>query len=100
MTVRHMRRASCVLVLLAAASLAAAQARAAGDPGVAALQVALHARGLYGGAHPGASRARPPPPFAARCPLAGPRTDLEPVRPARHGVPSRPRPRGVVRHAR
>src|SRR5438034_5724288 len=49
MTVTHMRRASCVLVLLAAASMAASQARAAGDPTVAALQVALHAHGLYGG---------------------------------------------------
>jgi len=44
-----MRRASCVLVLLAAASLLAAQARAAGEPTVAALQVALHAHGLYNG---------------------------------------------------
>jgi peptidoglycan hydrolase-like protein with peptidoglycan-binding domain len=42
-------RAPAVSALLLVSLLAAASARAAGDPGVAALQVALHERGVYQG---------------------------------------------------
>ena len=42
-------RAPAVAAVLLVSLVAAASARAAGDPGVAALQVALHERGVYGG---------------------------------------------------